>query len=227
MRTLRLLALLCAVLVAGVAPVAAQTSFGIPNQGILQYTTASVTVVNSSASSALWSSVVPGAYTATAPNTNSVYSPSFVVTPVPLHLQMFGQFTTNIGAGAVGNINMGVNYGGGSTGVASVALVNAVALGNNLNSAPWQLDVWMAPVATATLSSLPAAGACTFYLNARLTLATASGGNAPQTFDAHTCSNSSGAFLASAQQLNVLMNWASASATNSWTVYRGTLMLGN
>lgn len=230
MRTLRLLALLCALILAGVAPAAAQTAYGIPNQGILQYTTASVAVVNTTSSAALWSSTIPGAYTATAPNTNSVYSPSFVTTPVPLHLTLQGQLSTNAGCSAcVGTVNLGVNYGGGVTGVASVALVNAVTLPSALTSVPWTLDVWVSPVATGTATSSPGAGACYVYLSSELRIATgtaSSGVVSPMYFASHVCGTSGGAFLASAEQLNVLMNWASASATNSWNLYRGTLQLG-
>lgn len=223
-----LLPLLCAA--GALAPAEAQISYSIPNQGILQYNTASVTMVNTTAATALWSSLIPGAYTATSPNTNTVYSPSFVVTPPPLHLVLQGSLSTNIATAGVGTMNIGVNYGGGSTGVASLALANAISFHQNLAAVPYQIDVWLSPVATATNTAIPGAGACFFYMSARMTVATSSFsgvlGAAPVTLDAHTCGTTGGAFLASAQQLNVLANWASASSTNSLSVYRGTLLLG-
>lgn len=227
----RLGIVLALLVVAGVfaGPAAAQPpfTFGLNAQGIIQYSTASVSVVNSTTASALWSSTVSGALTATSANAN--WTPSSVATPPPLHLVLQGQLTTNIGTGAVGNINMGVNYGGGVTGVASLALINGIALPNNMNSAPWTLDVWFSPVATATNGNTPGAGSCYFWLNAELRIAsnTASNGlSAPLFFANSVCGTTGGAFLASAEQLNVLMNWASASATNSFNVYRGVLMYG-
>lgn len=223
-----LLPLLCAA--GALAPAEAQVSYSIPNQGVLQYTTASVAMVNTTAATSLWSSLIPGAYTATAPNTNSAYSPSFVVTPPPLHLTLHGSISTNIASSSVGTLNMGVNYGGGSSGVASLALANALVLDRNLASVPVQIDVWMSPVATATATAIPGAGACFFYMSATLKVATASFtgvlGAGPTVVDAHVCGTSGGAFLASAQQLNVIANWASASATNALSIYRGVLVIG-
>lgn len=203
-------------------------TFGLNSQGIIQYSTASVSVSNSNTDTALWSSVISAGLTATAANAN--WSPSSVQTPPPLHLVLQGQLTTNIGVAAVGNINMGINYGGGVTGVASMALLNAIALPNNVNSAPWQLDVWLAPVATATNSSLPGGGgACFVHMLATLQIATATNTNglvAPMNFTQQVCGTTGGGFLASAEQINVLVRWASASLTNSINVYRGVLMLG-
>ncbi len=214
----------------GVAPALAQPpfAFGVSSQGVLQYSTASISAVNTTSGVSLWQSLISGALTATAPNVN--WSPSSVQTPVPLHLVLHGHLLTNIATAAVGAVNIGVNFGGGSSGVASLALANAWLPQQNLATVPVQLDVWMSPVATATSTSIPGAGPCFFYVSARLHVATTSStgvlGAANTILDAHTCGTSGGAFLASAQNLNVIWQWASAAATNSLTIYRGVLKYG-
>jgi hypothetical protein len=230
--TLRVLALLTALLLVGAPLASAQPpfSFGTFAQGIAQYSTASISAVNTTAPVALWSSTIPGPFTATSANSN--WTPSSVATPPPMHLVLQGNLTTNVASASVGPVNIGVNFGGGVTGVASLALANASVFDRNLATVPMQLDVWFAPVATATATSLPGGGACFFHMSARLTIATASttgvlAGASPTILDAQACGTVGGGFLASAEQLNVLWQWGSASLTNSATIYRGTLLYGN
>lgn len=226
--------LVLGLLLAPLAAWAQPFSYGGYAQGVVMYSTASVSCSNTASACSLWSSTIPGALTATTANTN--WSPSGVATPPGLHLTLLGALNTNVAIDGPGLMNLGVNYGGGVTGVATIALVNAYAPMNGLRSAPVQIDVWVSPIATGTSTSLPAGGAGYVFLRGRMTYAGAAntasiwgpaGSATETTFNAIVAGSTGGAFLASAEQLNVIVQWSSASATNSFNIYNGVLVFGN
>lgn len=196
-------------------------SFGLYSQGIAQYTTASVAVTNSTLDTSIWQSLIPGALMATSANSNWA---SGVATPPPLHLHLEGTLNTNAPSGAVGAVNVGVNYGGGVTGVATIALLNAVSLTNNLANAPVHIDVCFAPISTASQSAGVQGSVAAMFLTGRMAVQTSS--TAETIYAASVIGTTGGGFLASTEQLNVLWRWASATNTNALNIYQGVLSYG-
>lgn len=197
-------------------------SFGLYSQGVVQYNTASISATNTTNEVLLWQSLIPGALMATSANSN--WSPSSVATPPPLHLHLEGTVNTNAPSGAVGNVNVGVNYGGGVTGVATMALLNAVALTNALSNAQVHIDICLAPIATASQSAGVQGSVAAMFMTGRMAVQTSS--TAETIYAASVIGTTGGGFLASTEQLNVLWKWASATNTNALNIYQGVLSYG-
>lgn len=230
----------------GVAQVKAQPSF-FPSRGgnqLIMYT-ASQSVVNSTTASNIFTGIIPAALFATPPSANvaatiggglsSVQTMSAFTTgmPAPLHVSLKGIFEW-----AAGTINMGVNFGGGQTGAATIALVNAftpsaavgsVAAGGASAAAqmsPIDIDCWIVPVATAsgTLNSLGSA-----LLSCRAEIP--NGTSATPVYSNATifkaANYTSTAFqAASPQVLNVIWQWGTANAANSLVIQGVSVTMG-
>lgn len=208
-------------------------TFSVNSGPVYQYTTASVRASNITTPVALWSSIIPAALIATTSNTN--WTPSKVQTPVPLHLILHGMMSTVSKAcsACAPSFNMGVNFGGGSAGVATITLASAKAPPLGLRQQPVVIDVWYNTIATAVRTNTPGSGQGLYFLKARMAItnnATAAFNYAVATetlFNALAFGKTGPAFTASAQQLNIIFQWSSASLTNSLNIYSGTLLFGN
>jgi hypothetical protein len=113
----RLLAVGCtlALVAALIVPVAAQPVLLGPG-ALLNNTTASVAVTNTTTSTSIYSYTIPAGFTQ--------------LNFAPLHLVLLGRLTTNVGC----------NYGGAT---ASIALVNGAAPPQSLTNSPVKLDLWL------------------------------------------------------------------------------------
>src|SRR5439155_12628354 len=149
--------------------------------GTLYYSTASVVLSNvASAGTNIFSITIPGALMATqsAANTTSTMTagqPTLgpLNSSIPLHLQISGLLDTGA---SPGTINVGVNYGVGTTALASscsgtlgavgcnaasIAIANAVTPTASLGQTPFYLDVYLSPIATGNMTNLASAGNAT------------------------------------------------------------------
>lgn len=190
-----------ALVAALVSPVVAQPVLMGPG-GLVNVTTASVAVTNTTTATSIYSFVVPagmaqGAY-------------------APLHLKLVGRLTTNAPAGGVGTVNLGCNYGGTS---ASIALSNALAPSVNLTAMPIQIDLWLSGYSTRTAG-------INGWLQGRLEYATvaATAATAPVVLAAGVDSTTS---PGTSNTLTCIWQWASASATNSLVITNGKLVAGD
>ena len=200
--------------------------------GTLYYSTASVLLSNvASAGTNIFSITIPGALMATqsAANTTSTMTPGQPTlgplnSSIPLHLQISGLLDT---AATPGTINIGVNYGVGTTALASscsgtlgavgcnaasIAVANAYTPGASIVAAPFTMDVYLSPIATGNMTNLASAGNATpnitntTFLQGRLELTSATTSYA-NVLQAATIASVN---LASAHILNVLWGFGSA-----------------
>lgn len=185
----------------------------------------------------LYQFVVPGAYTATqtlTPTISATTSTWNWTSSIPLHFRMLGTITSNQGWDSPGTVNMGVNYGGIN---ASLSLVNGHAISGSLIDAPFRLDVYLMPYASATTgggasnmigSNIQRSGrmwAEFWYATFTRNQGTGFAGVAPvnPTFATFT----TGTFpVSSATQFNVEWRWASAAHTNSINRHSACWKLG-
>lgn len=199
----RLLAVGCtlALLAALVAPVFAQSVLLGPG-GLVNTTTASVAVTNTTTATSIYSYTIPAGLTQGA--------------FAPLHVALVGRLTTNVATGGVGNVNVGCNYGGTT---ASIALVNAVAFTANLTNMPIKLDLWLSGYSTAST-------AINGWLQGRLELALVSGTatTAPTIIGAAVDSTTNPGTV---NTITCIWQWASAATTNSLVITNGKLVVGD
>lgn len=215
-------------------------SFFTPAQisgGVLGCDYASRSFSNTVAASNLYQFVVPGAYTATqtlAPTLSATVTGWNWTSSIPLHFRALGTFTSAQGWGSPGTINMGVNYGGTT---ASVALINGHGLSGSLVDAPWRLDVYLMPFASATTgggsSSMGIAGlqrSGRIWAEFRYASLTTSQATPPvglPNTDIYFATFTTAQFpIASATQFNVEFKWASAAQTNSINRHSACWKLG-
>jgi hypothetical protein len=126
--TFRRIALLTALGLLAAMPAFAQSP-GIG--GVVATSAASVSVVNTTTSTALFSFSIP-------PRFYANFAPS-IQGGQYLHTRSLGSISTNPATGSVGTINMGCNFGTG----ASITMLNAAQMTQNLASTPIILDLWV------------------------------------------------------------------------------------
>jgi hypothetical protein len=216
MRRMLGLALALCLALTPVAPAYAQFATVGPG-GVVDYSTASTTCVNTATACTLYTYTIPQGLVATgtiAPATATTTMPNVSTSP-PLHFVARGVLSTQ---STPGTINVGVNFGGST---ATLALVNGVSPTASLALTPVTLEVWVSPVKTATDTA-----ANTVVVNARLAyqVGTAIGTASEVTFNANVVGTTS---VRSAQALSVLWRWTTASNTNAITLYQRTLGIGN
>lgn len=199
------LSILVAVLpmLVGVGSAAAQQLNKYPGS-IVDIKSTTVTIANTVAQTSMYSITIPPRY--------------FKVNAQPLlggaalHLVLMGTITTNQGAGSVGNINVGCNFGGTT---ASIALVNAQAPQASLVAQPFNMDVWVRAQGTSTASE---------FLMGRLEIAPTQVLNAStSTYNAAVTGTTS---LTANQTLACAWGWGSAATTNSLTINSAVLSVG-
>lgn len=185
--------------------------------GIVHFSTASSTCVNTATACTLYSYTIPQGLMATgtiAPATATTTVPNISTSPT-LHFVGRGVLSTQ---SSPGTLNVGVNFGGST---ATLALVNGITPVASLSNQPVTLEVWVNPLVTGTDT-----GANTVVLSARLayqngaTAALAS----ETTFNANVVGTTS---VRSAQTLSILWRWTTASNSNAITLYQRTLGVGN
>lgn len=192
--------------------------------GVLGCDYASRSFSNLGTAFTLYSFLVPQAYVATmtlAPTLTATNTSWNWTSDVPLHFRALGTFRTNPGSGAGGNFNLGVNFGGAT---ATITLVNAHPLSGNLTDAPWRLDVYLMPYASAVAAN-------TLRVWGEFQYATEAGSNAqlmnqrptPPQFYAYVLGTTS---IATAQTFTVSAQFASATITNSMNRHSACWKLG-
>ena len=216
--------------------------------GTLYYSTASVILSNAATGGVnLFSIVIPGAMFATqaAANTTSTMvagQPTLgpLNSSIPLHLQISGLLDT---AATPGTINIGVNYGVGTTALASscsgtlgpvgcnaasIAIANAVTPTVSLVQTPFYLDVYLTPIATGNMTNLASAGNATpnivntVFMHGRLEYVSVGTPASAIILNAATIAQVN---IASAHILNVLWGFGSA-GPNYLRVYKILLKQG-
>lgn len=106
----------------------------------LSYSTAAVTVGNTTTATNLFSVSIPGFLVAPQKTT--------ITGATSVHVVALGTITTVQGSpGAVGSANLGCNYGGST---ATLALINGQTPSDNLISTPIVLDLWLRSTGAAT-----------------------------------------------------------------------------
>lgn len=207
----RLLAFALTLALLGVpVTVAAQTGL-IGPAGIIYYSTASTTVVNSTSNVELLSIPIPIGLVAT----SAVTSPTTVNfrTPAPISLVMSG--TLNAAANA--QPHLGVSFGGS---LATITLLNGTQNdGPALTNVPVEIRACLSPIATKTATPT----------NTNTVLLSASWATFPTTNIPGTSITAQvigTPVLASTNNLNVGFNWAAASNSNRLTIYRTVVAVG-
>ena len=190
------LALCCVLALA--SPVLAQPQILGPG-GLYNSTGASVTVVNTTTATPIYSYVIPAGLT----------QGNFT----PLHVRLFGTLTTNAPGSSVGTVNVGCNYGGTS---ATISLVNAVTFTANVTNAPITVDLYLTGYSATQSNTI------TVALNGRFGVVQAAG--TESVYSAHVDGTTS---VGAPQTLQCNWLWASASTTNSVSFRNGSLILGN
>ncbi len=199
--------------------------------GMVWYSAASQVVSNTTAQTALISTVIPASMFATsaASNFQSVnLGPANASTP--LHLRMLGLLSTTSSPGVV---NLGVNFGVGTVaasafGPATVTLLNAQAPGASQSFQPITIDVWLNPIATGTATNATPNIVNTVFMTTRVELQQAAGsvaqgtaGATPATYAVYNAATIARVNIASAHILNV--NWNFGSAGQTLFIFRTTI----
>lgn len=215
MRRMLGLALALCLALLPITPAAAQYATIGPG-GVVNFSTASTTCVNTATACTLYSYTIPQGLVATmslAPATATTTVPNILTSP-PLHFTARGLLSTQ---SSPGTLNVGVNFGGST---ATLALVNGITPIASLVQQPVTLEVWLAPLITGTDT-----GANTVVMSARLayqngtTIALAS----ETTFNAAVLGTTS---VRSAQTLSILWRWTTASNTNAISLHQRLLQVG-
>lgn len=210
----------------GVAQVRGQQFAPIPASGVINYSTASITAVNSNAEVSMYQTIVPTQLFASATSVGAVGTPIYTgasasglsttplwTTPAPLHFRAVG----NIAGAAGTTLNLGVNFG-----TASVVLANNIigaitgAAGSVGN--PAYVDVWISNIASTTAT--PNA-VNTIFMVARFQYLNASG--------TLTTTNTSAItnVAASPATLNVVARWGAAASSSTFTLMNRLFKLGD
>jgi len=223
----RFLALTLALVLMTLAPASAQPPIApIVANGVIVSTTASIGVVNTIQAQTLWAGLIPPGLLATPPAANvaAVISgvgggqiQGFTTGPAPLHLSLTGSVQT----GSSGTMQLGVNYGGGASGSATVSLINGFSPAASAGPAPFRVDCWLIPVATA---SATAAAPQSLVLSCRAELVSATP-TQPNIFNANGFTSTT-FNLASPNVMNVTWQWGAAGAGNEIKIYGSTLTIG-
>lgn len=198
--------------------------------GVLWYSNASVTAVNTTTETSMAQWVVTPSLIATASSVGALGSPVYTgtsatglstaplfTTPAPMHFRAIGYLS-----GAAGtSVNIGVNYG-----AASVVMANNIAAAQTgaitTNPTPYWLDVWISPIATTSATPASANSAlATVYLVARATWI-----NAGATISGANTATLANIVLASPTALNVVAKWAAASNTSNLTFLNRVFVIG-
>lgn len=211
----------------------AQAQFApIPASGLILYSGASITAVNTTNEVSMFQFLVPAGLIATAVSVGAVGSPIYTgtsasglstvpltTTPAPIHFHAEGAI-----AGAAGTtVNLGINFGSLTPAIDLSPILATLVLNNNLVSSntlytPAFMDVWLQPIATT--SATPNA-VNTAYFTARFSWVNASG--TLTTTNAATVTNIN---LASPAQLNIVARWAAAATGSSLIFFSRTLAIG-
>jgi len=211
--------------------------FGVGSQSAIWNSAASMTISNSTAATWLLAVPIPGSLysTSAAPNFQST-NLGTANASLPLHIVLQGALDT---IAAAGTINVGVNYGVGTTTnprglspavtpgsganngwFATMNLANAITPGSGvaLVAQPIKLDVWVMPIATGTATNATPNITNTVYMHSRLEIPNnASGGivNIPQILNASTIAQVN---IASTHLLNIV--WQFGTAGNYLRIYK-------
>lgn len=195
-------------LAALVSPALSQPSVFGPG-GTIYVTTASKSVNNTVAETALFTYTVPAGLT------QGNYA--------PLHLRLLGVVTTNQGVGATGAMNVGCNFGGST---ASLAMANGFTLPGSLVRAPLTMDVWLNGYQGAAAST-----SITGAIQGRMTVGLtqlSSGASAGIASEAVLNSQADSTTRQNTSQiLTCVMRWGSAATTNNLIITNGVLVQGN
>lgn len=191
--------LLALCLLASAVPALAQAPFTVVGPGgVLDWTTSTITRVNATQGSTIYTYTVPAGYAQKG--------------STPLHLKLLGRVSTNLSSGGVGASFVTISYGGST---ASLTLVNT-ALDDTLSNAGWELDAWLSFVpATATTEN-------TQYLHGRFRYQSATAGTVKE----YSSTVQGTTSMRTPQVLLVQYGWASASTTNTLSRHSGVLTIG-
>ncbi len=233
----RMLALALAVLLVLPAAASAQTVIPILGPGgVLAYSNASMTAVNTIADITLFSYQIPAGLIATGTTAGATVpilgttmtAGALMATPVPLHLRMIGDITTNQGVSGPGTFNLGIGLGAST---ATITLASAVAPLPNLVQRAAQIDVWISPIATTTATPNTPNSGNTVYLSARLRFDnTQSNGGTVANVASETIINGNVIGTISTQTaptFTVIWKWSSASQTNNVTFRNRIFKVGD
>lgn len=192
----RLIAAILAVLLLAV-PAAAQQQLNQFPGNLVNKSTSTITISNTTTATTLYTTTVPVRYFQ---NLRQPFAGAG-----SLHLSLLGTITTAPQPGAA---NLGCNFGGST---ASIALVNGATITGAISSAPFILDLWVR-TQTATVP----------FVMGRLHVQTVAG-TTILPFSAAVVGTTS---LTAAQTLVCTWQWGSANSTNSLTINSGALMVG-
>ena len=236
MRRMLATALALVLVAALAAPLGAQPqSFApVPASGVVLYSGASISAVNTASEVSMFQYVVPAALIASATSVGALGTPVYTGTtssglstvplstvPAPLHLQMYGFL--NAAAGT--SVNLGINFGtiGGGTQAAGTQGAATLTLNNNIVGAatfplPVYMDVWVQPIATTTAT--PNA------INTAMMIARFQYLNASGTLTTTNAATIAMVNIASPSQLNVVARWAAAAVSSNLSFLSRVLSIG-
>jgi len=234
LRKLGILALALLIIAPGLAHAQPGPFFPAPigPGGVLAYSNASVTAVNTANEVSMFQFVITPSLIATASSVGAAGTPVYTgtsatglstsplfTTPTPLHLTMSGYLN-----GAAGtSVNLAVQVGAASLSLNNLNIVSAQSGTSAAPGSPIWVDVWLSPIATTTATPNSVNSGNTMFITARAMFYGQTNATMPSINSTQAITNIS---LASATALNVNARWAAASNNSSLTFLRRLLLIG-
>lgn len=217
MRRMLGLALAFCMAVLPVTPALAQSNLQMTGPGgVIYYSTASVSCVNTATECSMLAATIPQGLVATMSiaAASATTTAANVGTTPPLHFVGRGFLSTG---SSPGTLNVGVNFGGATT--ATLSLVNGITPVASLVRQPVTVEIWVAPLATGISSNTMTLSARLSYQNGA-TAALAS----ETTLNAHAIGTVT---LNTTRTLNLVWRWTTAANDNALTLHQRTINIGN